>query len=300
MTDKNNQHYLEIYDVYKAYGDKVILDNVDLKVDKGEFCSLVGPSGCGKSTLLRLILGEESPTAGKLVLDGETIGHPDVNRGVIFQRYSLFPHLSVMENVTLGLKLGGRADAKSLSNQQIHDEAMILLEKVRLKKHGDKYPHQLSGGMQQRVAIAQALIMKPKILMMDEPFGALDPDTREDMQLSLLELWEAEKMTIFFITHDMEEAAFLGTRILALSQYYTDDRGVDYENRGSKIAVDRKLPQVASPTNVKHSPEFRDLIEEIRDQAFNPEYLQHAKEFNLSHPNAFVTLTQEEASIKRG
>ena len=294
-TDQNNQHYLEIHDVYKAYGNKVILDNVDLKVDKGEFCSLVGPSGCGKSTLLRLILGEESPTSGKLILDGETIAHPDVNRGVIFQRYSLFPHLSVMDNVTLGLKLGGRADAKSLSEQQIYDEAMVLLTKVRLEKHANKYPHQLSGGMQQRVAIAQALIMKPKILMMDEPFGALDPDTREDMQLSLLELWEEEQMTIFFITHDMEEATFLGTRLLALSQYYTDDRGSQHENRGSKIAVDLKLPKVASPTSVKRSREFSDLIQQIREQAFNPEYLQHAKEFDLSHPNSFVTLTQEES-----
>ena len=152
--------------------------------------------------------------------------------------------------------------------------------------------------MQQRVAIAQALIMKPKILMMDEPFGALDPDTREDMQLFLLELWEQEKMTIFFITHDLEEAVFVGSRILVLSQYYTDQRTFNGDtNRGSKIVSDYALSGGINSTRVKRSKEFKDLIVQIREEGFSPEYLQHAKDFNLKHPDSFQTLTSEEHFI---
>ena len=171
--------YLFIEDVYKSYGDKVVLDNIDLIVDKGELCTLVGPSGCGKSTLFRILVGEEEPTRGNVLLEGQVLGAPDQRRGIVFQRYSLYPHLSVLDNVTLGLRLGGRPGSERLTKSDIEDEAYSYLKRVRLEEHARKYPHQLSGGMQQRVAIAQSLIMKPKVLMMDEPFGALDPDTRE-------------------------------------------------------------------------------------------------------------------------
>jgi NitT/TauT family transport system ATP-binding protein len=287
--------YLFIEDVYKSYGEKVVLDNVDLVVDKGELCTLVGPSGCGKSTLFRILVGEEQPTKGQVLLEGQVLGAPDQRRGIVFQRYSLYPHLSVLDNVTLGLRLGGRPGSGKLSKREIEEEAYSYLERVRLAEHGNKYPHQLSGGMQQRVAIAQSLIMKPKVLMMDEPFGALDPDTREDLQLFLIELWEEQQMTVFFITHDLEEAAFLGTRLLVLSQYYSDDRGSGLEvNRGSKIVADHAMARHKSGTSVKHSPEFGDLIQQIRQEGFNPEFLQHAKEFNLTHPNAFQSLTDSE------
>ena len=172
---------------------------------------------------------------------------------------------------------------------------MQYLEQMRLAEHKNKYPHELSGGMQQRVAIAQALIMKPKILLMDEPFGALDPGTREDMQLLLLELWEEFQMTIFFVTHDLEEAVFLGTRIVALSQYYTDERGETYENRGAKIAADHRLPHKVASTIIKESAEFGHLIQQLRREAFDPEYRQHATQFNLLHPDSWQTLTAEEA-----
>jgi len=281
--------FLHIEDIYKAYGDKLVLDNIDLSVKHGEFCTLVGPSGCGKSTLLRLIVGAEFPTSGQITLDNRVIGTPDRHRGIVFQRYSLFPHLSVIDNVSLGVRL-----EKSLGRKAIHDQAMAYLRRVRLEQHADKYPHQLSGGMQQRVAIAQALIMQPKILLMDEPFGALDPDTREEMQLFLLELWEQQRMTVFFITHDLEEAAFLGSRLLVLSQYYSDDRGEKHPGRGAKIVADHQLASTASGTGVKHSAEFAALIEQIREAGFNPEYLQHARDFNLKHPHAFQTLTSEE------
>lgn len=292
-------NYLLIQDVYKRYGDKLVLDNIDLAVNKGELCTLVGPSGCGKSTLLRILVGEEEQSEGRVLLDGQPVGTPDQRRGIVFQRYSLFPHLNVMDNVTLGLRLGGRPGSELLSKKEIEAEAYDYLKRVRLEKHGKKYPHELSGGMQQRVAIAQSLIMKPKLLLMDEPFGALDPDTREDLQLFLIELWEEQKMTVFFITHDLEEAAFLGTRLLVLSQYYRDDRGDGPEvNRGSKIVADHALPRYMTSTTVKHSSEFGDLIQQVRQEGFNPEYLQHAREFNLNHPSAFQTLTEWESNGK--
>ena len=153
--------------------------------------------------------------------------------------------------------------------------------------------------MQQRVAIAQSLIMKPKLLLMDEPFGALDPDTREDLQLFLIELWEEQKMTVFFITHDLEEAAFLGTRLLVLSQYYSDDRGDGPTvNRGSKIVADHTLPRYMTSTTIKRTEEFGDLLHQVRQEGFNPEYLQHAREFNLTHPDSFQTLTEQELNGK--
>ncbi len=286
---------LHVDDVYKSYGSKLVLDNIDLLVSGSEVCTLVGPSGCGKSTLLRLILGSELPSQGRITLNHQELGPADVHRGIVFQRYSLFPHLSVLDNVALGLRLGQGPNGKQ-SKADAHAKAMEYLKRVRLGEHGHKYPHQLSGGMQQRAAIAQSLIMKPSILLMDEPFGALDPDTREDMQLFLLELWDEEQMTIFFITHDLGEAAFLGTRLLVLSQYYTDDRGHGEDiNRGSKIVADHGLPRGLASTEIKRSKSFGDLIATVREEGFNPQYLQHARDFNLKHPDAYQTLTEEES-----
>jgi len=289
------EYVLQIIDVYKAYGAKVILDNLDLAVRAGELCTLVGPSGSGKSTLLRLILGQETPTAGELRIAGRAAGYPDTTRGVVYQRYSLFPHLSVLDNVTLGRRLQTGFFERLRRRAEFRDEAMHYLERVRLGRHADKFPHELSGGMQQRVAIAQSLIMRPAILLMDEPFGALDPDTREDLQLFLLELWDEHRMTVFFITHDLEEAAYLGTRILVLSQYYSDDRdAAGPVSRGAKIVADYRLPRLAASTEIKRSAEFVDLIGRIRQDGFDPEHLQHAREFNLSHPDAFQTLNEHE------
>ena len=295
-ASRHDKYLLQIEDVYKQYGDKVVLDNIDLSVAAGELCTVVGPSGCGKSTLLRLILGQEQATRGKIYLEGEAIGLLDPRRGVVFQKYSLFPHLTVMENVTLGRRLPLNIFQGRARKQEFADEAAHFLERVGLAQHHNKYPHELSGGIQQRVAIAQALITRPKILLMDEPFGALDPQTREDMQLFLLELWEQEKMTVFFVTHDLEEAVFVGTRIFALSQYYTDDRGNgDDVNRGAKIVADYQLETVASSAEVKNRPEFVELIQSIRQAGFDTDFLQHVKEFNLHHPDAFQTLTQDES-----
>ena len=172
---------------------------------------------------------------------------------------------------------------------------MALLARARIAEHAHKYPHELSGGMQQRVAIAQTLIKRPRIMLMDEPFGALDAGVREDMQVLLLELWEEYGMTVFFVTHDLEEAVYLGTRVLVLSQYYTDDRGPQAgAARGAKIVADHALPRRAMPTIAKGMPEFRQLVAQVRKEGFNPEYLRHAREFDLRHPDAFQSLTPEE------
>jgi NitT/TauT family transport system ATP-binding protein len=291
--DKTVPKRLHIEDLYKKYDQRLVLENVDLSVREGELCSLVGPSGCGKSTLFRIILGQETASSGSVLIDGQPVGPPALDRGIVYQKYSLFPHLTVLENVMLGKNLGVGFFERKRRHAEFRDEAMIYLERVRLGSHGGKYPHELSGGMQQRVAIAQALIMKPRVLMMDEPFGALDPDTREDMQVFLLELWDQHRMTIFLVTHDMQEAVFVGTRVLVLSQHYTDDRGPN-ATRGSRIVGDFQLPNAVYSTKIKNSPEFLETVDEIRRIGFAPEQLRHVSEFNLKHPDAFQTLTAEE------
>lgn len=283
MPDK---HILHLEDVYKGYDGKTILRNIDLAISEGEFCSVVGPSGCGKSTLLRLILGQELPDAGKIHLEGKPIGLPDPRRGVVYQRYSLFPNMTVLENVMLGPTYLGLNHQKA-TQQEIRDKAAYYLERVRLEHSMHKYPHELSGGMQQRAAIAQTLIAHPKILLMDEPFGALDPDTREQLQVFLLELWESMKLTILFITHSLEEACFVGSRLLALSQYY--DSGDDFAKHGATIVEDHPLQRVAHSTEIKQSNAFQELINSVKASAFDPDIKQFIDQFNLKHPDSFRT-----------
>ncbi len=295
--EKNGQPLLYLENVYKSYGDRVILDDIDFAVREGEFCTVVGPSGCGKSTLLRLILGQEIQTEGTIRFMGEPIGYSDTTRGIVYQKYSLFPHLTVLENIMLGKKLALGLFKPESRLREIREEADEYLRRTGLQGDGDKYPHELSGGMQQRVAIAQALIMKPRILLMDEPFGALDPGTRESMQIFILEIWEESDMTIFFVTHDLEEAAFLGTRIIVLSQFYTDGRGNSVK-RGARIVADYKLKERASSTRYKETGDFGRLIGTLRRDGFDPEYLQHAEDFNLKHPDSFQTLEESEKRKK--
>lgn len=297
MHPNGNHHLLHIEDLYVVYDDKVVLDNIDLAVSSGELCTVVGPSGCGKSTLLRTILGEERPTSGDILINGEPVGFPNQSRGIVYQRYSLMPNLTAVENVKLGPKLCQSPwDYWSRGkDKEIHAEAMSYLEKVRLPEHADKYPHELSGGQQQRVAIAQALIMKPMMILMDEPFGALDPATRQRAQIFLLELWQEFNMTVFFVTHEIEEAVYLGTRILVLSPHYSDGRGGNCASRGSKIIADYPLPRTASSTVVKDQPEFRSMVNAIMQEGFNPKYLKHVNDFNLKHADSFQTLKEEEA-----
>jgi len=295
--EEQNKLYLE--DIYKSYDGKVVLDDVDLAVSKGELCTLVGPSGCGKSTLLRLILGDETQDSGVIKVDGAPVGPPDPHRGIVYQKYSLFPNRTVIDNVMLGKVYSEGQWWNPLANTRaFREEAMEYLTRVRLADAADKYPHELSGGMQQRVAIAQALIMKPPVLLMDEPFGALDPDTRDELQVFLLELWEEQNLTIFFVTHDLVEACFLGSRLLVLSQYYTDGRGEgEHVKRGGKIIADHHLSRAVSSTEVKDSPEFQSLIRSVRSEGFDPNIRQHVNQFNLRHPDSFRTLTAQEKSM---
>jgi NitT/TauT family transport system ATP-binding protein len=203
-----------------------VLEGLNLSVNEGEFCTLVGASGCGKSTFLRLLLGQEVPSRGQIHLDGKPLaGEPDASRGVVFQRYSVFPHLSVLDNVALGLELPRSPLLGRLfgtAKREAREQAAALLSKVGLAHAQDKYPTQLSGGMQQRLAIAQALIMKPRVLLLDEPFGALDPGIRKDMHVLLLELWRETRLTVFMVTHDLSEGFNLGTRLLVFDKVRHD------------------------------------------------------------------------------
>lgn len=260
---------LRLENVCKVYGSKPILDGINLSVNRGEFCVVVGPSGCGKSTLLRLILGQERVTSGHILIEGKPIGYASVDRGIVYQKYSLFPHLSVLDNVLLGKNLSTGFLERYRKKKEFREEALHYLEQVGLIGHEEKYPHELSGGMQQRVAIVQSLIMRPKILLMDEPFGALDPVTRKNAQRFLLELWEDLEMTIFFVTHDLEEATFLGTRLIALSQsYFDDDNNEKNTRQGSKIVADYTLDKKADSTLLKKSEDSKVFITQIYQEMY--------------------------------
>jgi len=305
MLKTNSDSFLFLEDVYVRYINSqnravTILNDIDLKINQGEFITIVGPSGCGKSTLLRLILGSEPPTQGKIIFEGKPINSPNRNRGIVFQKYSLFPHLTILENLMFGLDV----EQYSLSsrffsfrkykkdNQKFRAQAQEYLDRVGLSQDGNKYPQQLSGGMRQRAAIVQSLIMRPKILLMDEPFGALDDSIRQDMQLFILEQWKKYKMTIFFVTHDLEEAIFLGSRTLVLSQYYSTDLE---RNEGAKIVTDIEIPGAYPRTSkFKYTDTMSQLVRKIRKDGLDPEHRQHIKDFDLSHQNAFRTINKNE------
>ncbi|MCX7283423.1 MAG: ATP-binding cassette domain-containing protein [Novosphingobium sp.] len=213
---------LTLRNVWVEYGDRIVLEKVDLDVAAGSFVSVVGPSGAGKSTFLRVILGQEQATRGIITLDGAPLPPecgPD--RGVVFQKYSVFPHLTVLGNVVFGLEcsqsplLGRLFGAKRKAAEA---EAAEMLAAVGLADSMNLYPAQMSGGMQQRLAIAQALIKRPRILLLDEPFGALDPGIRADMHALITRLWRQYDLTVIMVTHDIREAFTLGTRVLALDK----------------------------------------------------------------------------------
>ncbi|PWC37786.1 ATP-binding cassette domain-containing protein [Azospirillum sp. TSO35-2] len=212
--------------LWMEYPNQVVLERVDLEIPSGEFCALVGPSGCGKTTFLRLLLGEERPTRGGIFLDDQPlVAEPGPDRGVVFQRYSVFPHLTALENVILGREFEGSRFLGRLFGARRRAalaEAAAVLEAVGLGAHTHKYPAEMSGGMQQRLAIAQALIRKPKLLLLDEPFGALDAGTKVQMYELLLRLWAEERMTVFMVTHDLKEGFTLGTRVLAFDKVRVD------------------------------------------------------------------------------
>lgn len=213
---------VEVSGVGVTYGDAPVLDRVNLVVGEGAFVTIVGASGCGKSTFLRLLLSQERPTAGTIKMGGAALPpKPTPERGIVFQRYSVFPHLTVTENLILPLeieraRLFGRTYGRR--RRALREEVRATLDHIGLTPARDRYPAQLSGGMQQRLAIAQALLKKPRVLLLDEPFGALDPGIRRDMHELLLTLWQETGMTIFMVTHDIAEAFKLGTRLIVFDK----------------------------------------------------------------------------------
>lgn len=245
MTTENNAK-ISVVDVTKTFPLKneefVALGGVSLDIGDNEFVTVVGPSGCGKSTLMNVLAGLESPTTGTALVDGRPVVGPGPERGVIFQQYALFPWLTVRKNVEFGLKVAGvpRKERRSRAEHFIH--------LVGLDQFADALPKMLSGGMKQRCAIARAYAVNPSILLMDEPFGALDALTRVTLQEQLLDTWSQEKRTVMFITHDVDEAVFLATRVVVMAAR----PGRIYD----VIDVDLPYPRTE---DMRLSPEFGDL-----------------------------------------
>lgn len=292
-------HLLFIQNLVKRFpgkgGPKTVLDNIDLQVSKGEFITVVGPSGCGKSTLLKLILGAEEPTEGKILLSGEEVGPPDTTRGIVDQETMLFPNRTVLGNMLLPWQLKLSWSEYRARRAELIEQVEHFLEGAQLIEHKDKYPNQLSGGQRARAAIMQGLINNPHILLMDESFGGLDPGTRARMQAFLLDKWVETGKTIFFITHDLEEAVLLGTRVIVLSQYYVDGRGAQAQ-RGSTILCDHPVGEVGKVVSMKSKldPSFTANIEHIRQYLLQPDHLWHLEQFDLSHRDSFHTVSEQE------
>ena len=254
---------LKIDNVKKIYqtrkGEMTALNGVNLDIKENEFICVVGPSGCGKSTLLNIIAGLDTPTSGAVYIDGKKIEGTGTERGVVFQQYALFPWLTVLKNVMFGLKLQGKSDAEA------KEIAMKYIKMVQLEDFVNHYPKELSGGMKQRVAIARAYAVKPEVLLMDEPFGALDAQTRTQLQTELLKTWESERKTCFFITHDVDEAIILAQRVIVMSA------------RPGRIKdiVDIDIPYPRDQ-KTKMSPRFMELKNHIWSQVYQ-EYLEVRK-----------------------
>ena len=202
---------LLVQNLCKQFGDKAVLEDINFSMQSGEFVTFVGSSGCGKSTLLRLIAGLDHPSGGRIHVDGSPVEGPGPDRGMVFQKYSLYPWLNAADNVAFGMRLQGMTSA------DVRDRTAYFLEVVGLRDAATKLPRELSGGMQQRVAIARALATNPSVLLLDEPFGALDLQNRETMQDFLHKLWQRTGLTVLLITHDVEEALVLAQRVYVLA-----------------------------------------------------------------------------------
>jgi len=253
MSSVSIQAVSRTFEGHKGQRTQALLP-VDFEVRDNDFVTILGPSGCGKSTLLRIVAGLDHATSGRVLLDGVPVEGPGADRGMVFQSYTLFPWLTIEQNIRFGLRERGMPEA------QQKERAAYFIAKVGLRGFEQHFPKQLSGGMQQRTAIARALANDPKILLMDEPFGALDNQTRVLMQELLLGIWEAERKTVLFVTHDIDEAIFMANRVAVFSA------------RPGRIKTELAV-QLAHPRHytIKTSPEFMDLkarlTEEIRAES---------------------------------
>jgi NitT/TauT family transport system ATP-binding protein len=237
---------LAISRLNKTFGDLEALRGIDLAVERGEFISVVGPSGCGKTTFLRIIAGLETATAGEVLLDGRAARKPGGDRGFVFQNDNLLPWRTVFANAMIGREVAGQTGPAQ------RRQAMALLKLVGLEGFEHYYPRQLSGGMRQRVNLARALAIDPEILLMDEPFSALDAQTREIMQTELLRIWEEGRKTVLFVTHQIDEAVFLSDRVLVFAR------------RPGRVQAEIKIPLRRPRTlAIKRTPEFVSLVDRI-------------------------------------
>ena len=254
---------LKIDNVRKVFstrnGEMVALNGVNLDIYENEFICVVGPSGCGKSTLLNIIAGLTDATSGTVYCNGKAVSGTGTDRGVVFQQYALFPWLTVKKNVMFALEM------KGVKGKQAQDLAMQYLAKVDLEKFADHYPKELSGGMKQRVAIARAYAADPEVLLMDEPFGALDAQTRTQLQSELLETWERDQKTCFFITHDVDEAIILAQRVIIMSARPGRIKDI--------VDIDIPYPRTQE---TKMTPRFPELKNHIWSQVYQ-EYLEVRK-----------------------
>ncbi len=285
-TKVSANNAIEIRGLSKTFGQHRVLDTLNLDIEAGQIVAFVGPSGCGKSTLLNCIVGTMPQSTGTLSIWSSSAGKalpvqgPGRDRGIVYQRYSLFPHLNAIKNVAMGLMLDETQPSdrwfsprkwRKLRKQHL-EQAEAMLVKVGLGSALDKYPSELSGGMCQRVAIAQALVMRPKVLLMDEPFGALDEATRESLQHLMLDLYqenvdakaksEHPPHTVIIVTHELEEAIYVGDRIIALSQR-------DQPEKGARIVYDAEQP-VFTPTSIRDQQAILEIKQKIVSAAFDP------------------------------
>lgn len=281
---------LEIRNLSHWYGEQRILNKINLQIAAGQIVALVGPSGCGKSTLLRAILGTDPPSEGEIFAEGRLVEEPNRDVGIVYQNYSLYEFLSAEQNVAFGLKL----DKSSLISRFISLPSYLrkqrenlqlardFLKQVGLEAAMGLYPSELSGGMRQRVAIAQAFILKPKIVLLDEPFGALDEATREDLQIMLLRFyqenlkakqnWERPPYTIILVTHELNEAIYVADRVIGLSRFHTDG------DQGAMVVYDRPCP-VFHPDDPKDLSKLIEQREELRSAVFDPDYVKHHSKY---------------------
>ena len=275
------------------FGEKRVLHDVEIELPRGQFLSLVGPSGCGKSTLLRGVVGTHLPCQGDILIwrgqatVGSPVQAPGRDRGIVYQHYSLYPFLTALQNVAVGLMLDQTSIPfrifqwprwRRLRKQHLA-EAGEMLDRVKLGDALNLYPHEMSGGMRQRVALAQALIMKPEIILLDEPFGALDEATREDLQRLLLSLHAENKeavqrtsrpaYTLIIVTHELNEALLVGDRVVGLSQYWDWNAENHSKCPGATVIYDKPSP-IFKPENARELVEFVQQREEIRRVVFNP------------------------------
>lgn len=253
--------FLEVRNVEKIYKDEKrgsavkALENINFSIEENEFVCLLGGSGCGKSTLLNMIAGFEKPTSGEILMNGKKIEGMGADRGMVFQQATLMPWLTVSKNISFHLKL------KRVSKQKQKEEAQKYIDMVGLKGFENHYPHELSGGMNQRVGIARALLQNPSLILMDEPFAALDPFTKADMQEELARIWQEHKRTIIFVTHSVEEALILGTKIIVLS------------NRPGRVnqIIDLNMSRPRDTTSPAFNQYKREILSLIKENKPAPE-----------------------------